>query len=80
MKKIIILKINYVSLIISLSMLNNIPISPTIENNLSLIKDLPTIENILMVENLPFIENVPIIDGFPTIKGMSPKRRGQLQQ
>ncbi len=51
-------------------MSNNIPISPTIENNFSIIKDLPIIENVLMAKYIPMIENVPIIDGFTTIKGM----------
>ncbi len=62
--------ISYVSFVIPMPMPNNIPISPIIKNNHSIIKDLPIIENILMTSNIPMVENVPIIENVPTVNGI----------
>jgi len=62
--------ISYVSFVIPMPMPNNIPISPIIKNNHSIIKYLPIIENILMTSNIPMVENVPIIENVPTVNGI----------
>ncbi len=69
--------VDSISFAIPMSMPNNIPISPIIENNHSIIKDLPIVKNISVIENIsimttniPMVENVPIIENVPTINGM----------
>jgi len=42
--------VSFVSFAIPMSMPNNIPIFPIIENNHSIIKDLPILENISIIE------------------------------
>ncbi len=63
-------KNSFVNFAIPMSMPNNIPISPIIENNCFIVKNLPIIENISMTENIPMVENVPIIENVPTVNGM----------
>ncbi len=68
--------VSFVSFAIPMSMPNNIPIFPIIENNHSIIKYLPIVENISIIENIsmttniPMVDNVPIIENGPMVNGM----------
>ncbi len=54
--------INYVSLVIPMSMSNYIPMFPLTENNVPIIDDVP------MVKGMPIGEDVPIVEKTPIIK------------
>jgi hypothetical protein len=68
--------VSFVNFAIPMSMPNNILISPIIENNCLIVRDLSIIKNtsmtknIPMVENAPIVENVPITENVPTVNMM----------